>query len=136
MTNSTQGPRLLMIDDDLAFCRLIKRVAEPHGLEVIATDDTETFKKASQSWSPSLIVMDLQMPGKDGIELLRDLALNKCAAPIVLASGLDRRTLDSALRLGAERGLKMGGVLQKPAPLDDLNDLMTRHKQPADTAVL
>jgi EAL domain-containing protein (putative c-di-GMP-specific phosphodiesterase class I) len=118
-----------MIDDDLAFCRLIKRVAEPHGLEVIATDDTETFKKASQSWSPSLIVVDLQMPGTDGIELLRDLALNKCSAQIVVTSGLDLRTLDSAMRLGTERGLKMNGVLQKPVPLETLNDLMARHKQ-------
>jgi ActR/RegA family two-component response regulator len=47
MTNSSHGPRLLMIDDDLAFCRLIKRVAEPHGFEVIATDDTETVNAYS-----------------------------------------------------------------------------------------
>src|SRR6266436_4904924 len=106
MSNGTFGLRLLMIDDDQAFCRFVKRVAELHGFEVMATDDPENFKRTAQSWNPTLIVMDLQMPGKDGIELLRDLALNKCAAPIVLASGLDRRTLDSALRLGAERGLK------------------------------
>src|SRR5260221_13597327 len=123
MSDRTFGFRLLMIDDDLAFCRLIKRVAEPQGFDVIATDDPENFKITAQSWNPTLIFMDLQMPGKDGIELLRDLALNKCTAPIVLTSGLDSRTLDSAMRLGTERGLKMAGVLQKPVPLQDLNDL-------------
>jgi EAL domain-containing protein (putative c-di-GMP-specific phosphodiesterase class I) len=120
--------RLLMIDDDLAFGRLIKRVAEPQGFEVITTDDPEKFKKTAQSWSPTLIVMDLQMPTQDGIELLRDLAVSKCTAPIVLSSGLDLRTLEAAQRLGTERGLKMEGVLQKPVPLQDLNDLMVRHK--------
>ncbi|MGC2412815.1 MAG: EAL domain-containing response regulator [Stellaceae bacterium] len=127
--------RLLLIDDDPAFCRLITRVAEAQGFEVIVTDDPESFKRLVHSWAPTLIFMDLQMPGKDGIELLRDLALNRCAAPIVLSSGLDLRTLDSAVRLGAERGLKMDSALQKPVPLHDLNDLLARHK-PADGARL
>jgi EAL domain-containing protein (putative c-di-GMP-specific phosphodiesterase class I) len=135
MSDSALGLRLLMIDDDLAFCRLIKRVAEPHGFEVIVTDDPANFKRTAQTWNPTLIFVDLQMPGKDGIELLRDLALNKCTAPIVLASGLDLRILDSAMRLGAERGLKMDGVLQKPVPLQDINDLIARHK-PVDNGVL
>jgi EAL domain-containing protein (putative c-di-GMP-specific phosphodiesterase class I) len=135
MTDTTLGLRLLMIDDDPAFCRLVKRVAEPHGFEAITTDSPKNFERTARSWSPTLIVMDLQMPGRDGIELLRDLALNKCTAPIVVTSGLDRRTLDAALRLGAERGLKMDAVLQKPASFDDLNNLMRRHK-PADSAVL
>jgi CheY-like chemotaxis protein len=127
--------RLLLIDDDPAFCRLVKRVAEPHGFEVITTGDPEKFKRTAQSWNPTLIVMDLQMPGTDGIELLRDLAGDKCGAPIVLSSGLDLRTLDAAQRLGAERGLKMDGVLQKPVPLEQLNDLIARHK-PVDSALL
>src|SRR5579862_6839507 len=135
MSDSTLRPRLLVIDDDLAFCRLVKRVADLHDFEVIMTDDPEKFKQTAQSWNPTLIITDLQMPGKDGIELLRDLALNKCTARIVVTSGLDRRTLESALRLGAERGLKMDGVLQKPASLAQLNDLMARQK-PADGALL
>src|SRR6266581_4146373 len=130
MSENIFGARLLMIDDNLAFGRLVKRVAEQHGFDVTVTDDPENFKRALQSWRPTLIVMDLQMPGKDGVELLRDLALNKCTAPIVLASGLDLRTLDAALRLGTERGLRMSGILQKPAALQDLTDLMARHKPP------
>jgi CheY-like chemotaxis protein len=135
MTDSTYRPRLLIIDDDLALCRLITRVAEPHGFEVIATDDPEKFRQTAQSWNPTLIVMDLQMPGTDGIELLRDLVLSKCTAQIVLTSGLDLRTLDAARHLGVERGLKMQGVLQKPASLEQLNELMARQK-PADGVLL
>jgi EAL domain-containing protein (putative c-di-GMP-specific phosphodiesterase class I) len=127
--------RLLMIDDDPAYCRLVKRVAEPHGFEVIVTDDPKDFQKAAQSWCPTLVIMDLQMPGKDGIELLRELAIGKCSAAIVLSSGLDLRTLEAGHRLGAERGLKMERVLQKPVSLEQLNDLMVRLK-PVDDALL
>jgi len=135
MGDGKGGLRLLMIDDDPAFCRLVSRVAKPQGFEVITTHEPDIFKKFVQSSAPTVIVMDLQMPGTDGIELLRDLALLRCTAPIVLASGLDLRTLDAALRLGTERGLTMDGVLQKPVPLQDLKDLLARHK-PADSALL
>lgn len=135
MMNITFRPRLLMIDDDMAFCRFVTRVAEPYGFEVVATDDQDIFQSRAQSWNPTLIVMDLQMPGKDGIELLRDLALYDCTAHIVLTSGLDTRTLDSAMRLGNVRGLKIKGVLQKPVPLQDLNGLLAKYI-PIDNAAL
>jgi CheY-like chemotaxis protein len=79
--------------------------------------------------------MDLQMPRTDGIELLRDLALNKCTAEILLTSGLDLRMLDTARHLGAERGLKMQGILQKPIPIEELEALMARQR-PADDVSL
>lgn len=135
MSNRNFRPRLLIIDDDLAFSRMVKRVADPHGFDVVTTDDPASFRQTARSWSPTLIIMDLQMPGTDGIELLRDLALDKCKAEIVLSSGLDLRTLDAARHLGAERGLKMQGVLHKPIPLNELNELMARQK-PADEVLL
>ena len=130
MSDHVLGLRLLMIGDNLAFCRLTKRIAEQNGFDVTVTDDPDHFITA-QSWNPTLIVLDLQMPEKDGIELLRDLSLNRCSAQIVLTSGLDRRTLDAALRLGTERGLSMNGILQKPATLEDLQDLLIRNMPPA-----
>ena len=135
MSDNALALRLAMIDDDPAFCRLVTRVAQPHGFEVVATHDPKQFMGTIQSWVPTLIVMDLQMPGTDGIELLRDLALNQCTASIILASGLDSRTLDAALRLGAERGLKMGGTLQKPVSLQEMRDLLARYR-PADSTQL
>ena len=66
------------------------------------------------------------MPGCDGVELLRHLAAGQCRAHVVIASGLDDRTLEAATRLGAERGLKMGGTLTKPARLQALRSLLTK----------
>src|SRR5580658_10483365 len=116
--------RLLMIDDDKAFCRLVTRVAEPNGFEVVATDDPETFADAARSWNPAVILLDLQMPRTDGIELLRVLSASNCTAQVVMISGMDSRTLDSAVRLGTDRGLRMAGTLHKPVAVQDLRDLL------------
>jgi two-component system response regulator RegA len=120
--------RLLVIGDDLTLHELVKDVAEPHGFEVAAPAASKIFKSTTRSWSPTLIVMDLKRPSSDGIEILYDLAVIKCTASIILVSSLDSRTLDSALRLGAERGLKMAGVIRKPVPRRELDDLLVRHK--------
>jgi EAL domain-containing protein (putative c-di-GMP-specific phosphodiesterase class I) len=66
------------------------------------------------------------MPGCDGIELMRHLALGQCTAHVVVASALDDRTVEATLRLGAERGLKMGGALAKPARSQAVRNLLKR----------
>jgi DNA-binding response OmpR family regulator len=119
--------RLLVIDDDLAFHELVKDVAEPHGFEVAVPAASKIFKSTIRSWSPTVIVMDLKRPGSDSMEILCDLAAIKCTASIILVSRLDSRTMDSALRLGTERGLKMAGVIRKPVPRRELDDLLVRH---------
>ena len=74
----------------------------------------ETFKKCYNSNSPERIILDLQLLGCDGIELIRYLAAEKSVAEVILVSGADRRTLVTAHRLGEQHGLKMGEMIQKP----------------------
>ena len=118
--------RLLIIDDDDAFARFVKRVAISLGFDVVSTTDPDEFRTTAKTWAPTLVILDLSMPGCDGVELLRHLALVNCAAPVVVASGLDDRTVEATVRLGAERGLKMGGALAKPVRLQTLRDLLAR----------
>jgi EAL domain-containing protein (putative c-di-GMP-specific phosphodiesterase class I) len=67
------------------------------------------------------------MPGMDGIEALRYLARQSVSAGILLASGMDQRVLSSARQLGESLGLRMLGTLQKPAMLEDIEALLSRH---------
>ena len=114
--------RLLLIDDDVAIGRFIKRVAEGLEFEAVTTTDPAVFLKRARTWRPTVIILDLQMPGADGIELLRDLAADNCTANVILASGVDRKVLESAKELGEARGLRIVGILQKPISLATLRE--------------
>jgi EAL domain-containing protein (putative c-di-GMP-specific phosphodiesterase class I) len=116
--------RLLVVDDDQGIGRLIKRVAEGSGFDVVVREDPRVLGKTARSWHPAIIIIDLQMPGVDGIELLRDLAADRSSAQVILASGVDGKVLESALQLGRERGLSMAGMLEKPIRLETLRELL------------
>ncbi len=135
MGDGTFGSRLLIVDDEPSIGRLIRRVGEGSGFEVMVADDPGSFAKMARSWHPTVIVVDLKMPNIDGVQLLRDLAADKCEAHIVVASGADGKVLEAARQLGRERGLKMSGMLQKPIRIEALRELLAAFK-PMPKAVL
>ncbi len=120
--------RVLIVEDDEAFRHTVKRVAELGGFEAMATDDAAVVRQHLVSWRPSLVILDLQLPGRDGIQLLADLEAAKCDAAVVLVTGADDRTLGAAVRVGRERGLNMAATLQKPFQLDALRALLHRFR--------
>jgi FixJ family two-component response regulator len=73
-----------------------------------------------------MVALDLGMPGMDGVQLLRFLADEGFEEPVLIISGFDRRVLDSAFRLGTALGLQMVGPLEKPARLEQLEDILNR----------
>lgn len=119
-----QGRRLLVLDDDAGVAATIAFIAEDAGFEVRSTARPGEFLALVEQWSPSHIALDLLMPEKDGVEVLRDLAAQSCQARILLTSGMGRRILDAALRVGLERGLNVCGVLPKPFLPETLRDLL------------
>jgi DNA-binding response OmpR family regulator len=74
MGNNLFGDRLLVIDDEPALGKFVRRVAEASGFEVVVTDDPSAFINAARRWHPTVIMLDLKMPGTDGVQLLRSLA--------------------------------------------------------------
>jgi EAL domain-containing protein (putative c-di-GMP-specific phosphodiesterase class I)/ActR/RegA family two-component response regulator len=106
--------RLLVIDDEEDICDTIKEIAEDRGYEVeTITDPTGVAAKLSV-FTPDLIMLDLMMPGTDGVELLRLLVDKVKDAKICLMSGSDTRVLNSARRLGSAHGLDVIAALEKP----------------------
>jgi len=116
--------RLLIIDDELALAKVVAKGGKLAGFEASYTDDPDDFLRLLDDWTPTVVVVDLQMPRKDGIELLRSMAEKQCTAQIIVCSGIDARTLDTARRLGTELGLQMAGVLAKPVRLAELNEVL------------
>jgi EAL domain-containing protein (putative c-di-GMP-specific phosphodiesterase class I) len=120
--------RLLVMDDDTEVGTFFGQVGEDLGFEVKVLTDPAEFSAAVVAFSPTVILLDLQMPGRDGIELLRELAQLGGKQKVLIASGLDSRVLTTASELGLSMGVDVAGSFCKPIALDELEVLLVRLK--------
>src|SRR6478609_4947356 len=119
-------PRLLLIDDEPALADFVARAADLCGYEPLIASQDQQFRAKFLEERPQMVALDLGMPGMDGIELLRFLADEGFEDPVLIISGFDRRVLESAFRLGEALGLQMVGPLEKPARLEELEEILTK----------
>ena len=125
---TSKQPRLLLVDDEPALADFIASAARECGFEATLTSDDEGFREQFRLDRPDVVALDLGMPGMDGVELLRFLAAEGFASPVLIVSGFDRRVLESAFRLGEALGLQMVGPLEKPVRLEELETVLTELK--------
>lgn len=118
--------RVLVIDDEEDICEIIAEVAERRGFEVKTLSNTANTAELLATFPPDLIMLDLMMPGTDGVELLRLLAEHAKGARLCLMSGSDARVLNSARRLGSAHGLDVVAALEKPIDIQVLNQLFEK----------
>jgi DNA-binding response OmpR family regulator len=119
-------PRLLLIDDEPALADFLASAAKESGFDPVITGNDEDFREAFLARTPDMVALDLGMPGMDGVELIRFLADQDYAAPVLIVSGFDRRVLESAFRLGEALGLTMVGPVEKPVRFDALEEMLSR----------
>jgi len=121
-------PRLLLIDDEPSLAEFLASAARESGFDPLITQRDEEFREAFIANRPQMVALDLGMPGMDGVELIRFLAEQDYAAPVLIVSGFDRRVLESAFRLGEALGLTMAGPLEKPVRFNVLQRLLSELK--------
>ena len=119
-------PRLLLIDDEPALAAFVAKAADLCGYDPVIADQDSEFRDNFHNHRPQMVALDLGMPGMDGVELLRFLAAEGFEEPVLIISGFDRRVLDSAFRLGEALGLRMVGPLEKPARLEQLEEILNQ----------
>ncbi len=108
------GLRVLVLDDDLAVAATIERVAIAAGYDARHTGDPVEFLELVRTWCPDIVVVDLIIPGLDGIEVLAELAQRRSTAAVVIVTGLEARVAAAARRFAVEHGLGISGTLTKP----------------------
>jgi DNA-binding NtrC family response regulator len=107
--------KVLLVDDEEDFTRLLAERLEARGLQVeVATSGSSALERV-QGESYDVIVLDLAMPGMDGIETLKRLHEQNPDLQIILLTG------PATLQKGVE-AMKLGAreVLEKPADMETL----------------
>src|SRR5690625_7467304 len=95
--------RLLTIDDDPTICRTVDLVAATAGFEARSTSDSAEFFRLVQEWQPTHLVLDLVMPGLDGLDVLYRLADMGTTAEVIVTSGQGIRVAEAAQRVAQEQ---------------------------------
>lgn len=120
--------RLAYVDDDADICEIVRfALSDVGGLDVRCWSDGATFlREAGQGWTPQLVLLDVNMPGMNGWEIVAGLRASSVSSgwPVVVLSGC--RDAESA----GERADVLGCVAKPFDPLrlaGALEGMWTRH---------
>jgi two-component system, OmpR family, response regulator len=95
--------RILVIEDDPTVGQYVKRGLEEHRCAVDLTTDGEEGERRASSEAYDLIVLDMRLPGKSGIEVLRSLRAKGFERPVLVLTAQDAVDAKVAtLRAGAD----------------------------------
>ena len=109
--------RILLVEDDASAATILSQVLSSVGNDVEIADDGRQALAKIGDFNPDVILLDLQMPGRDGFELARLIRVNPRQAliPIIMMSGLsDREVRLRAIHCGAD------DFIAKPLTTEDL----------------
>lgn len=107
--------RILIIEDEPQLARHVTRALERHGHRVRFEDDGAVGLNAALAEAPDLIILDLNLPGLDGLSVLQQLRDAKCPARVLILTA--RGDVEHRVK-----GLKAGAddYLGKPFSMDEL----------------
>ena len=126
-----------MIDDDPETLRYVRAVLSDAGYAPVATGDTKGLSRLIRSERPSLVLLDLMLPGTDGIELMKQVPeLDELPVIFISAYGRDE-TIARALESGAvdyivkpfsptELVARVGAALRGPGGAGEIRPRGTR----------
>lgn len=128
-------PRILVVDDDLALAEMLGIVLRSHGFAADIVGDGDAALAAFAEQAPDLVLLDVMLPGTDGVEVCRQIRLSSGVPIVMLSARTD--TLDVV------RGLESGAddYVVKPVKPTELvarvrARLRRREEMPAQTLVV
>jgi len=109
---SDHRPILYVVDDDASVCRALSLLLKAHGFKVETFTRAEDFLASKHSKVPSCLILDIQLPGIDGLALQADMALRKLKIPIIFITGHGDIPM-------SVKGMKGGAIDFLPKPFTD-----------------
>lgn len=125
-----ERPSLLLVDDDKTLCRVMARALAKRGFRVSQACDVESALLLAEAEPPDYAVVDLKLPVRSGLELIKCLKELKRNTRIVMLTGFASiATAIGAIRLGATH------YLAKPADADEIVAALHRDGGDANATV-
>ena len=115
------GKRILVIDDEAGIRFVLADLFQDFGCKVSFEEQGEAGLKTALTTDQDLVILDLSLPGVDGLELLRELKESKPELPVIIITGYaSMSSAVEAMRLGAY------DYITKPFDLDDVQMVAER----------
>jgi two-component system, OmpR family, phosphate regulon response regulator OmpR len=143
VTTRNTPSKILVVDDDARLRDLLRRYLTDNGYTVVTAEDAQAMNRLWRRERFDLLVLDLMMPGEDGLSILRRLRGGNDATPIIMltAKGEDVDRI-VGLEMGADDYLpkpfnprellaRIAAVLRRKAP-DDLPGAPASDTQPVE----
>ena len=113
--------KILIVDDDIAICRTLELHFTYQDFEVQSVHDVESGLSTAKSMQPDLIILDIKMPGRSGLEGLPDFkkAHPDCSV-IMITAFHDMESTIEAMQSGACE------YVHKPLDIDEIDEAVTK----------
>ncbi len=107
--------KILVVDDDAIVIKSCRRILEAEGFEVTSVPNADDALEKMKFFDFDLLLMDVKMPKRDGIFLMREIKKSWPDIPIIVMSGYPTpETVSDVLKLGATQ------FIPKPFRPDEL----------------
>jgi len=96
------SPKILVIDDEQSILNLVSAYLRPEGYEIFTASDGISGLKAARAFKPAIIVLDIMLPGMDGLEVLSQLRRESNVYVIMLSAKTEEMDKVIGLSVGAD----------------------------------
>jgi CheY-like chemotaxis protein len=117
-------PRILLVDDDEQFRKVLRLSLLKLGHEVAEARDGNEALKLVEAGPPDVLVTDLVMPEKEGLETIAEVRRTHPALKIIAMTGGGRVNASDYLKIARAMGADL--VLAKPFSIDEISSALTR----------
>jgi two-component system OmpR family response regulator len=107
--------KVMIVDDEVDFLETIVKRLKTRGIDVAGVESGYQALEALDVSSPDVIILDVKMPGMDGIETLREIKKKKPLTEVIMLTG--HASVESGIQ-----GMQLGAFdyVMKPVALDEL----------------
>ncbi|MBI5438366.1 MAG: sigma-54-dependent Fis family transcriptional regulator [Nitrosomonadales bacterium] len=130
-SHNVKGNRILIVDDDVAICRTLQLHLLGQGYEVTTAHGVDEGLTAALANTPDLVVLDIRMPGKSGLDGLPEFKSACTGTHMVMITAFqDMDSTIQAMQRGAD------DYIHKPIDIEELDEVVKRILSPGNKQIV